>query len=127
MSTNKSKHKVVFSSERRKSQSLLENYNGFYLDQDISNNFKKIKNGKLKKNAIIEDEKYIIINNYLYNKQNKNDLNNLGKIVLKQCHFINTKFDENGNNQLKKGKGKLMITNGLSVNEFLNKHSLPLL
>jgi len=126
MSTNKSKHKVVFSSERRKSQSLLENYNGFYLAQDISNNFKKIKNGKLKKNAIIEDEKYIIINNYLYNKQNKNDLNNLGKIVLKQCHFINTKFDENGNNQLKKGKGKLMITNGLSVNEFLNKHSLPL-
>ena len=126
MSTNKSNHKVVFSSERRKSQSLLENYNGFYLDQDISNNFKKIKNGKLKNNAIIEDEKYIIINNYLYNKQNKNDLNNLGKIVLKQCHFINTKFDETGNNQLKKGKGKLMITNGLSVNEFLNKHSLPL-
>ena len=52
-------------------------------------------------------------------------MKNLGKIALKKCHFINSKFDENENNQLKKGEGKLMITNGLSLNEFLDKYSLP--
>ena len=127
MSTNQSNHKIPFSSDRRKSLSLRQNYKGFYLDHDISNTFKKkMKNLKQKnKDEVIEDEKYIIINNYLFNKHNKNDLSNLGKLVLKKCHFINTKFDNDGKNKLKKGEGKLMITNGLSVNEFLNKHSLP--
>ena len=125
MSINKSHHKIPFSSDRIKSQPIKK-YKGFYLDYDFSNTFKKMPNLKAKnKDTIIEDDKFIIVNNYLYNKKNKNDLNDLGKIVLQKCHFVNTKYDNDENNQLKKGKGKLMITNGLSVNEFLNKHSLP--
>ena len=125
MSINKSHHKIPFSSDRINSKSM-KNYKGFYLDYDFSNTFKKMKNLKVKnKDTIIEDDKFIIVNNYLYNKKNKNDLNDLGKIVLQKCHFVNTKYDNDENNQLKKGEGKLMITNGLSVNEFLNKHSLP--
>ena len=77
------------------------------------------------KDSIIEDDKYIIINNNIYNKSNKKDMNNLGKIALKKCHFINTKYDDNEKNNLKKGEGKLMITNGLSLNNFLDKYSLP--
>ena len=75
--------------------------------------------------TIIEDDIYIIFNNCIYNKKNKEDLNNLGKEVLKKCHFIKTKYDDDENNQLKKGKGKLMITNGLPIKDFLNKYSLP--
>ena len=119
-------NKMPFYSERRKSKINLENKKGFYLDHDISSSINKIKNLKIKnKEAIIEDDKYIIINNNVYNKKNENDMKNLGKIALQNCHFINIKYDSDEKNHLKKGEGKLMITNGLSLNEFLNKYSLP--
>ena len=125
LSTNKQNHKI-FSSERRQSQLVTENKNGFLLDYDISTSLREINNLKSKKkDSIIEDEKYIIINNTIYNKTNKNDMKNLGNMALKKCHFINTKYDNNKNNNLKKGEGKLMITNGLSLNDFLDKYSLP--
>ena len=126
MATNKSTHKMPFFSERRKSKSNIENKKGFFLDHDFSSSISKMKSLKLKnKEAIIEDDKYIIINNNVYNKKNESDMKNLGKIALKNCHFINTKFDDNEKNHLKKGEGKLMITNGLSLNQFLDKYSLP--
>ena len=125
LSTNKQTHKT-FSSERRQSQLVTEDKNGFLLDYDISTSLREIKNLKSnKKDTIIEDEKYIIINNTIYNKTNKNDMKNLGNMALKKCHFINTKYDDNKNNNLKRGEGKLMITNGLSLNVFLDKYSLP--
>ena len=52
-------------------------------------------------------------------------MNKLGKIILQKCHFINNKYNDNESNKLQKGTGKLMITNGLSINDFLNKFSLP--
>ena len=125
LSTNKSFHKT-FSSERRKTQFETEHKIGFLLDYDISKSLSKIKNLKSNnRDSIIEDEKYIIINNKIYNKANKNDIKNLGNIALKKCHIINSKYDDNENNNLKKGEGKLMITNGLSLNDFLDKYSLP--
>lgn len=118
------KHKVLFSD--RKSNLFFENSKGFLLDHDISNTIKNIRNLNSNNNkTIIEDDIYIIFNNCIYNKKNKEDLNNLGKEVLKKCHFIKTKYDDDENNQLKKGKGKLMITNGLPIKDFLNKYSLP--
>ena len=52
-------------------------------------------------------------------------MNKLGKIIIEKFHFINNKFYNNENNKLQKGNGKLMITNGLSINEFIDKFSLP--
>ena len=118
MAINKSNDKFPFSSERRKSKSVLDK--DIFFDYDISINL----NNK-RKEQIIEDEEYILLNNHIYNKNNINDIKKLGKFALKKCHFINDKFNNEKNNQLIKGQGKLMITNGLSLKQFVEKYSLP--
>ena len=105
-------------------------YNGFFSNYDISDISginSKITNikDKINKRETIEDENLILYNNCVYYKNDQNDMNKLGKIILQKCHFINNKYNDNESNKLQKGTGKLMITNGLSINDFLNKFSLP--
>ena len=121
------KHKKIFNMKEPEEQA---NFSGFYSNyeiSDISGVHSKINNikNKINKKEIIEDENLILYNNCVYYKNDQKDLNKLGKIILQKCHFVNNKFNDDENNKLKKGNGKLMITNGLSINEFIDKFSLP--
>lgn len=106
------KAKLLFS-ERIK-QSNINNKNQSEKELSLNNKIQKP-----------EDELYVVFKNNIYNKSLKKDMQNLGKAVLQNCHFINTKYDKNENNHLKKGSGKLMMTNGMSIKEFFQKHDLP--
>ena len=72
-------------------------------------------------NARLNDNDHIIIDNELYDKS---DLKHLSKKILTKCKFLNEKYEQDEDVHLS-GKGKTMITNGLTVNEFLSKYSLP--
>ena len=103
---------------------------GFYSNYELSHiaglhsKITSIKN-KINKGEIIEDDNLILYNNCVYYKKDENDMKKLGKIILQKCHFVNNKYFNNENNKLQKGNGKLMITNGLSINEFIDKFALP--
>ena len=47
----------------------------------------------------------------------------ISKVILKKCNFTHEK-NKNNNKSLKTGEGKLMITSGLSVNDFVEKYHL---
>ena len=118
---------MSFQKEKIHSNPFTDNFfQGSYLEQNITKNVKNINelNEKSKK-EILDDDKYVIFNNIIYNKNDKEDMRNIRKAVLQHCHFINIKYDNDEKNQLKKGNGKLMITNGLSIKEFSHKHALP--
>ena len=123
------KHKKKFSKNNveENEQTELKGFFSNYEISDISGVHSKITNikNKINKGEIIEDENLILYNNCVYYKNDQNDMNKLGKIILQKCHFVNNKFYNNENNKLQKGNGKLMITNGLSINEFIDKFSLP--
>ena len=72
-------------------------------------------------NARLNDNDHIVIDNELYDKS---DLKQLSKKILTKCKFLNEKYEPNEDLHIS-GKGKTMITNGLTVNEFLQKYSLP--
>ena len=104
-------------------KNLKFEHKGFSSRYDLFSNIKDDLN--LNEEDVLEDENIILYNNQVYFKDDQNDINKLGKIILKKCHFVNKKFDNNKDNKLQKGNGKLMITNGLSINEFIDKFSLP--
>ena len=104
-------------------KNLKFEHKGFSSRYDLFSNIKDDLN--LNEQDVLEDENIILYNNQVYFKDDQNDINKLGKIILKKCHFVNNKFVNNKDNKLQKGIGKLMITNGLSINEFIDKFSLP--
>ena len=126
---NEEKRKKKFTTNKVDETEQTTNRGFFsnYEISDISGVHSKITNikNKIIKREIIEDENLILYNNCVYYKNDQDDMNKLGKIILQKCHFVNNKFYNNENNKLQKGNGKLMITNGLSINEFINKYSLP--
>ena len=67
------------------------------------------------------DSEHILIDNELFNKS---DLKKISQKVLKKCRFINDKYDKTESTNWS-NKGKTMITNGLTVSEFLSRYSLP--
>lgn len=72
------------------------------------------------KNYLGEEEKIVIDDeSYL-----KSQLDLISRKVLKKCNFINCKSDFN-NKKLKAGNGKLMITSGLTINDFSKKFNVP--
>ncbi len=73
-------------------------------------------------NARYDEQKFVLVDNRLFLKD---DTKNLGKVVLKKCHFVNDKFNKDDDNRLRKGEGKLMMTNGLTITEFAKKFCLP--
>jgi hypothetical protein len=54
---------------------------------------------------------------------NRDDINSITKVVLRQCNFFHNK-NKNNTNSLKVGTGKLMQTNGLSIAEFGKKYHI---
>lgn len=48
----------------------------------------------------------------------------ISKNVLKKCNYLKDK-NPNSNGKLKAGSGKLMITNGMSINDFTQKFHVP--
>lgn len=69
----------------------------------------------------LDDEERITIDNETYLKS---QVDLISKKILKKCNFTNTKSDFN-NKSLKAGTGKLMITSGLTVNDFTKKFNIP--
>jgi len=68
-----------------------------------------------------KDEEIIMIDNKPYNK---NQFDIISKIVLKKCNFTHEK-NKNNNKMHKTGEGKQMITSGMTVHDFVEKHHLP--
>ncbi len=66
---------------------------------------------------LVEEEKAKIIN--------KVQIHDISRNILIKCNYINKKSNFN-NKTTKAGDGKLMITSGLTVNDFTNKYNLPL-
>ena len=53
----------------------------------------------------------------------KNKLDVLSKVILKKCNFTHQK-NKNNNVTHKIGEGKLMITSGLTIHDFMEKYHL---
>jgi len=47
----------------------------------------------------------------------------LSKHILKSCNIVQPK-NKNNNSRIKKGDGKSMITNGLTISDFTKKYHL---
>jgi hypothetical protein len=52
---------------------------------------------------------------------NFNQINNVSIRVLHNCNIWKHK-NKNNNKMLKSGEGKLMMTNGVSINDFMKKY-----
>jgi hypothetical protein len=114
---------LAFGDDNMKSKQNFEDYDGFYIEYDPIQKKNVVKNKNTKYNKeVVNNEKYIIYNNCIYDKKNLNDIKKFGKIILNKCHYLNNKYFDNEANVLKKGAGKLMFTQGLSVNEFMDKY-----
>ena len=79
----------------------------------------KVHNVKNKKNLV--DENNVLIGNEILYKATQFDL--IANRVLKLCNVYQKKNRHN-NGSLKKGNGKMMFTQGLSVNQFEKKYDL---
>lgn len=106
--------KFAFNADFIQKNSLLEAVN--------NNSVSHKKNGTVSENEIIRrEEDKIVIGNQTYNV-NK-DLYLIAKNVLSKCNIMHKKH-LNSNHNLKAGEGKLMMTNGMSINDFLLKYNL---
>ena len=88
-----------------------------YLSNKFTENYKNYKKRILNlKNYNAEE-----------NEENKNNSRDLGEIsnkILKKFGFIKNIYRKSDASYSKEGNGKLMFTNGLTINEFLNLHNL---
>jgi hypothetical protein len=66
------------------------------------------------------DEERLFIDNLPYNVS---QINAIAYKVLNKCNISKSK-NKNNNGMLKAGEGKLMMTNGISISEFLKKYKL---
>lgn len=90
--------------------------------------FKNEKSPKInKRNEKENDNIFGISNNfkdiYSPNGETVIKINDLAKVVVDKCNFV-TKKHKNNNTKLATGNGKLMITSGLSVKDFIKKFNL---
>ena len=67
----------------------------------------------------VEEEKVVIDQDTF----NKNDLNKIAARILNRCNYFHKKH-VNNDTELKAGEGKTMITNGMSVRDFVKKYHL---
>lgn len=54
---------------------------------------------------------------------NNSHINSIANKILTKCNVSKMK-NKNNNKKLKAGEGKLMMTNGISISEFLRKYKL---
>jgi len=69
----------------------------------------------------LDDEERIFIDNESFLKS---QINLISKKILKKCNFLQNKSDFN-NKEIKSGQGKLMITSGMTINDFTKKFNVP--
>jgi len=94
--------------------------NDFNLNQNKDKN--KIMNVvHIKNKSNLVDENNVLIGNEIFFKANQFDL--IANRVLNLCHVYKKKNKHN-NGSLKKGNGKMMFTQGLTINEFEKKYDL---
>jgi len=97
--------------------------------KNVRKNFEKLFSGNLFGGALKsdmlddgfkkKDEERITIEDETYLKS---DVDLISKAVLKRCNVFHQK-SKNSSKVLKKGDGKLMFTNGMTISEFLQKYS----
>lgn len=96
-------------------------------NESYNNEKSSMTKGNLRKNQIQNDNFFGNSNNlkgtYSPNGENVIKINELAKTVVGKCNFVMKKH-KNNNTKLTIGNGKLMITSGLSVNDFIKKFNL---
>jgi len=88
---------------------LMRNVYPFTKEFELTNN----------NNKYVEDEKILIDKEEF----SKTQTDKIARKVLTKCNFYHEK-NQNNNKNLKTGEGKLSITNGLTLNQFVEKHKL---
>ena len=83
---------------------------GFFLNTDLTQTVDKKKT---------EDDKIIIDNEEFF----KSQTDKIAQKILTKCNFNHAK-NPNNLKSLKSGEGKLMITNGLTLNQFYDRYNL---
>ena len=68
-----------------------------------------------------KDEYKIKIGNEVFYMNNQMEI--IAKKILNKCNVYHSK-NKNSNHQLKAGEGKLMMTNGMSIKNFLSRYKL---
>jgi hypothetical protein len=91
-------------------------------DAPVPNNtFHHIKNNHFYHKKKLVDENNVLIDGQLLYKDSQFDI--IANRVLKMCNVYKKKSKYN-NTKLVKGNGKLMVTKGLSFNQFEKKYNL---
>ena len=109
---NKVMEIIIYKKSRKKVKFMSSNKS---LD-----NLNKIQGESNKFDDRRKEEEIVIIDNQPY-KKNQYDV--LSKVVLKKCNFTHEK-NKNNNVIHKTGDGKLMITSGLTIKDFIEKYHL---
>lgn len=87
---------------------MLEKEKAAHKREELNDEFKK-------------EEYKLLIGNDVYYTNHQIDL--IANTLLNKCNVYHKK-NKNNRNKLKAGDGKLMMTKGLSINEFVTKHNL---
>ena len=120
MIKNENKEHINSASMQLLSNIAFKSNNDTILDKNDDNN--KIMNvHHIKNKSNLVDENNVLIGNEILYKATQFDL--IANRVLKLCNVYQKKNRHN-NGSLKKGNGKMMFTQGLSVNQFEKKYDL---
>ncbi len=118
--------------EKKKRKNIIPVYEN--QNEEKNDNKNDINNNDHKSNIIEEDDEDI--NEDYYAKKNeekikvdgveyrKNDLENLSKAIMNKCKYTRLKYRSSDSEYSKRGHGKLMFTNGLTIEEFEKKYNI---
>ena len=108
--------------EKNDNKSTNINNNNTNNDNDIKSNINDEDDEDANEDYYIrKNEEKIKIDGIEYRK---NDLENLSKAIMSKCKYTRHKFRDSDSNYSKNGQGKLMFTNGLTVEEFEKKYHI---
>lgn len=115
---NKIRNEEILQRIRNKSEEILQKVKG-------AKNFKKQEEVDELYDSINSKAGYefLKVGNEIFRKD---DVKNITHKVLEHCGYTHHKYNAN-DTKLKKGEGKMMMTNGMSIRKFLAKYSLPII
>lgn len=94
------------------------------INKELKNSFNKPPHNRTTSKKEINKDENSDFNNFLTSPVNsESKMEEIARLVVKKCNFTKSK-NKNNNKVLESGNGKLMITSGLSVKEFLKKFQL---
>jgi len=118
--------------EKKKKKYIVPVYEN--QNEEKNDNKNNYNNNDHNSNIIDEDDEDV--NEDYYAKKNeekikvdgveyrKSDLENLSKAIMNKCKYTRQKFRSSDSDYSKSGHGKLMFTNGLTVEEFEKKYHI---